>query len=110
MITIKEYTTESGAFPFEEWFNALDAESAKRVSMALIRMEQGLTGNMKSVGDGVSEYKIDHGAGYRVYFAKDGQKLIILLAGGTKKKQQQDIERAKGYWQDYKKRKKLGER
>lgn len=110
MITIKEYETSSGAFPFREWFDDTDAEAAKRIAKALLRMEHGLTGNMKSLGDGVSEYKIDYGAGYRVYFAKDGQKVIILLAGGTKKKQKQDIERAKDYWQDYKKRKKSGER
>jgi putative addiction module killer protein len=50
----------------------------------------------------VSEYKIDPGPGYRIYFAMDGQMLVILLCGGTKKRQQDDIEAAKAFWSDYK--------
>jgi putative addiction module killer protein len=58
----------------------------------------------KSVGDGVLEYRIDFGPGYRVYFGRDGAALVILLTGGTKKRQQKDIEAAHGYWTDYKQR------
>ena len=57
---------------------------------------------------GVSEYKIDFGPGYRVYFGKDGDKLVILLGGGTKKRQQNDIEIAQAQWKMYKRRKKKG--
>lgn len=61
--------------------------------------------NVKPVGNGVSERRIDFGPGYRIYFAKDGDDLIILLGGGTKKRQQSDIKKAKKYWKDYKDRK-----
>lgn len=59
---------------------------------------------MKALGEGVSEYKIDFGPGYRIYFGKDGDRLVILVGGGTKKRQQQDIARAKAVWSDYKRR------
>ncbi len=62
---------------------------------------------MKTVGQGVSEYKIDFGPGYRIYFAKDGETVILLLGGGTKKRQQQDIAMAQKRWNDYKRRKKI---
>jgi putative addiction module killer protein len=58
------------------------------------------------VGSGVHEYRIDFGPGYRIYFGKDGERLVILVAGGTKKRQQQDIVVALARWQDYRKRKK----
>ena len=48
------------------------------------------------------EYKIDFGPGYRVYFGRDGDTIVILLTGGTKKRQQRDIDAAKAYWRDYK--------
>ena len=59
----------------------------------------------KGVGGGVVEYKIDFGPGYRVYFGKDGDRLVILLGGGTKTRQKRDIESALAHWQDYKRRK-----
>lgn len=58
------------------------------------------------MGGGVSEYRIDTGPGYRIYFGRDGDALIILLAGGTKRRQQEDIEAARVRWTDYKARKK----
>ena len=63
---------------------------------------RGNLSNVKSVGEGVLEYRIDFGPGYRVYFGRDGEALVILLTGGTKKRQQRDIEAAIAYWQDYK--------
>ena len=80
--------------------------AAAKVTTALARLEGGNTSNVKSLGSGVHEYKIDFGPGYRVYFAYDGKTLVILLAGGTKKRQQTDIDAAKDRWQDYKQRKK----
>lgn len=59
----------------------------------------------KGVGAGVYEYRIDFGPGYRIYFGKDGDQLVILLAGGTKKRQDADIRTAKEHWRDYKRRK-----
>jgi putative addiction module killer protein len=65
-------------------------------------MEQGNFSNAKGVGEGVLEYKIDFGPGYRVYFGRDGDTIVILLTGGTKKRQQRDIDAARAYWRDYK--------
>jgi len=60
---------------------------------------------VKPEGEGVSALRLDFGAGYRVYFAQDGEQLVILLAGGTKRRQQEDIELARRLWSEYKKRK-----
>ena len=76
-----------------------------KVVRAIARMEQGNLANVKSVGEGVLEYKIDFGPGYRVYFARSGDTLLILLTGGTKKRQQRDINAAIAHWQDYKRSK-----
>ncbi len=61
--------------------------------------------NVNEVGAGVFECRVDFGPGYRIYFGKDGDMLIILLGGGTKKRQQKDIEIAKTLWREYKQRK-----
>ena len=61
--------------------------------------------NVKGVGAGLFEYRIDFGPGYRVYFGKDGEHVVILLGGGTKKRQDRDIASAQERWQDYKERK-----
>jgi len=75
------------------------------VAIALVRMEQGNLSNVKGVGAGVFENRINFGPGYRIYFGKDGAALIILLGGGTKKRQPKDIEEAKMLWREYKRRK-----
>ena len=72
------------------------------LARAIARMEQGNFSNVKSVGDGVLEYKIDFGPGYRIYFGRDGDTIVILLTGGTKKRQQRDIDTAKDYWRTFK--------
>ena len=101
-----EYLSADGSSPFAGWFNRLDPQAAAKVDVALIRIEMGNLSNVKSVGLGVLEYKIDWGPGYRIYFARDGDALIILLAGGTKQRQQRDITEASLRWQDYKSKKK----
>jgi putative component of toxin-antitoxin plasmid stabilization module len=68
-------------------------------------MELGNTSNIKWF-DGIGEYRIDWGAGYRIYLAQEGKQLIVLYGGGTKKSQQRDIERAKALHQEYQDRKK----
>lgn len=68
-------------------------------------MQQGNFSNAKGVGSGLYEYRIDFGPGYRIYFGKDGERLVILLGGGTKRRQQEDIATALARWQDYKQRK-----
>ena len=67
-------------------------------------MGRGILSNVKGVGAGVLEYRIDSGPGYRIYFGRDGEKLIVLLGGGTKRRQQGDIETAKRLWRDYRRR------
>jgi len=74
------------------------------VTTALLRIELGNLSNVKGVGAGVFEYRIDFGPGYRVYFGKDGETVVILLGGGTKKRQDRDIATAKERWKDYKER------
>jgi putative addiction module killer protein len=108
MVEVVQYETEDGRCPFAEWFADLDARAAAKVTTAIARIEAGNPGDVKPVGEGVSERRIDFGPGYRLYFGQDGRRLVILLVGGTKKRQQQDIAEAKAYWSAYKQRKKGG--
>ena len=71
----------------------------------MTRLASGNFSNVKGVGAGLFEYKIDFGPGYRVYFGKDGECVVILVGGGTKKRQQNDIGAALVHWQEYKRRK-----
>jgi putative addiction module killer protein len=103
---MRYYLTAGGERPFGSWFSDFDAAAAAKVTVALVRLEQGNTSNAKGVGEGVLEYRINWGPGYRVYFGRDGERLVILLTGGTKQRQQRDIERAKELWADYKRRRK----
>lgn len=103
---ILEYLDDEGRSPFGDWFDDLDAAAAAKVTAAITRLGGGNTSNVKGVGAGVLECRIDFGPGYRIYFGRDGEKIIILLAGGTKKRRQRDIELAQGRWKDYKARKK----
>jgi putative addiction module killer protein len=91
-----------GSSPFAKWFSTLDAQAAAKVAAALYRLEQGNVSNVKSVGKGVSEYKIDFGPGYRIYFGQEGDELVILLGGGAKKTQDKDIQIAQMLWVEYK--------
>jgi putative addiction module killer protein len=86
-IEVQEYLRPSGSSPYTRWFKNLNPEAAAKVTTAVTRMSQSKLSNVKSVGAGVHEYTIDFGPGYRVYFGRDGQRLIILLGGGTKKRQ-----------------------
>jgi putative addiction module killer protein len=106
MIEVVQYETEDGRCPFAAWFDALETRAALKVRTAISRIEAGNLDDTKSVGGGVVERRIDWGPGYRVYFGRDGERLVILLAGGTKKRQSADIEQASSFWTDYKARKK----
>ena len=105
MIKVREYIDAGGRSPYARWFNRLNAQAAAKVATALVRMEQGKLSTVKGVGSGVFEYRIDFGPGYRIYFGRYGDVLIILSGGGTKKRQQQAIETAKDLWRGYKRRK-----
>ena len=102
------YLDPGGRAPFTRWFDGLNAEAAARVTTALYRLGQGNFSNVEGVGGGVFEYRIDFGPGYRIYFGKDGDALVVLLGGSTKKRQQQAIEVAHGLWKEYKHRKAHG--
>jgi putative addiction module killer protein len=104
MIPLHEFTRDDGRSPFGEWFDQLDNAIALKVNTYLTRMSSGNFGQCKSVGGGLHECRIDQGPGYRVYFGKEVDRLIILLAGGTKKRQQADIENARIYWKIHKER------
>lgn len=106
MFEILEYLDRQGRSPYADWFDGLTAQAAAKVAVAVTRMAQGNLSNVKGVGSGVFEYRLDFGPGYRIYLGKDGERLVILLGGGTKKRQQADINVAIERWQDYKKRKK----
>ena len=105
MIEIREYIDTQGRNPFQRWVARLDPIAGDRVAIAIERMEAGNLSNVKGVGRGVFEYRMDFGPGYRIYFGRDGNTLIILLGGGTKSRQYRDIENAKSSWQDYRRRK-----
>jgi putative addiction module killer protein len=104
---IREYLTAEGRSPFARWFQKLDARAAVKVAVSLNRMEQGNLSNIKSLG-GIFEYKLDYGPGYRIYFGREGDVLILLLGGGTKQSQSQDVLSANRSWADYKQRRKAG--
>lgn len=101
----KEYIDKNGQSSFAKWFNKLNSEAAAKVTTAIYRLEQGNFSRVEGVGEGVYEYKIDFGPGYRIYFGKDGIEIIILLCGGSKKGQSKDIKLAKEKWTEYKHRK-----
>ena len=104
---VVEYLDPTGKSVFAAWFDRLDPQSAAKVTVALQRLRQGNLSNMKAgVGGGVLEYRIDFGPGYRPYFGRDGEQIVVLLAGGTKRRQQQDIEAAQARWAEYRRRKK----
>jgi len=105
MIDVREYLDPKGRSPYATWFNRLNPQAAAKVATALTRLAGGNFSNVKGVGSGMFEYKIDFGPGYRIYFGKDGERLAILLGGGAKKRQQNDIVGALASWQDYKRRK-----
>jgi putative addiction module killer protein len=71
-VSIREYVNVYGRSPFGEWFSALNAPAAAKVTTALLRVETGNFSNVKGVGSGVYEYRIEFGPGYRIYFGKEG--------------------------------------
>jgi putative addiction module killer protein len=80
---------------FANWLHDLRDHRAKaRIQVRIDRLQLDLPGDVKPVGEGVSELRIDYGPGYRIYFIKKGQELIILLAGGDKRTQDRDIKKA----------------
>ena len=89
MLTIRQTTI------YEAWFAGLRDERARaRIDVRIKRLALGNAGDVKPVGEGVSELRIDYGPGYRVYFAQRGSEIVLLLCGGDKRTQDRDIREA----------------
>jgi putative addiction module killer protein len=73
----------AGGSPFTKWLRALNVQAAAKIATALERIADGSLSNVKAVGKGVLECEVDFGPGYRIYFGRDGDRLVILRAGGT---------------------------
>ena len=104
-IEIREFLDDTGRSPFGRWFDTLNAVAAARVTIALTRLGRANFSNVEGVGAGVYELKIDFGPGYRVYFGRDGERIVILLGGSAKKRQGVAIAAAQAAWAEYKRRK-----
>lgn len=102
---VRTYETADGGVPFNAWLEGLrDAKSRAIVRARINRVRLGNFGDCKSLGNGVSELRIDYGSGCRVYFGQEGEEIVILLCGGDKSSQTRDITRAQDYWEDYRRR------
>ena len=105
MIEVFRYQSISGEEPVTDWLHSLrDKQAQAKVRIRLKRLEAGIFGDCESVGEGVMELREHLGAGYRVYFGRHGQSIVILLCGGSKKTQSSDIRKAGEYWADWKRR------
>lgn len=105
MIELREYITEDGRNPFREWLEGLrDREARARIRVRLNRIRLGNFGDVKSVGRGVHELRLSHGPGYRIYFGRREEMVVILLQGGDKASQSRDIELAYQRWAEYRAR------
>ncbi len=99
---VRIYQTEEGKTPYKSWFNGLrNLKTKAKIDVRINRIRLGNFGDCSTVGGGVSELRVDHGPGYRIYFGQWDSEIVILLLGGDKSTQQRDIEKAKDYWQDY---------
>ncbi len=105
MIELRIYQTEDGKQPFVKWHDSLkDMQTKLRIRKRLRQISIGNMGDAKSLGGGLYELRFFFGSGYRVYYAKHGDTVVLLLCGGDKSTQQKDISKAKACWKDYKER------
>ncbi len=100
------YQREDGTRPFDERFALLrNARAAARITTTVLKLERGLRPDVKPVGEGLQEARIDYGPGYRIYFGIDGTSLIVLVLCGDKRTQDADIQLAQALWAEYRRRK-----
>lgn len=105
MVDVRRCQRVDGAVPLTEWLADLrDARVRAKLEIRLRRVSLGLFGGIKPVGEGVMELREDTGPGYRVYIGRQGAALVILLCGGDKRSRDRDIQLAKEYWLDWKRR------
>jgi putative addiction module killer protein len=99
MLQIRNFTLDSGVKPFEDWVRLLDKRSRVKIRAYIDRVALGGSKkNIRSLGDGLNEIKIDYGPGFRVYFGLIGNEVMLLLGGGDKGSQARDIAKAHEYW------------
>ena len=102
MKKVEQLELPNGKGPFSIWFDKLDIRAQAKVALYIDRVAAGGSKkNVKSLGDGIYEIKINFNSGYRVYFGELENMIILLLLGGDKKTQSKDIETAKTYWRDH---------
>jgi len=102
--TVVTYEAKNGHAAFDEWLDSFGSNEVAGIIIARVeRVEAGLFGDCESVGEGVTELKIDFRSGYRVYFGQLGD-IVILLNGGDKDTQEKDIKEAKRLWSEFKSR------
>ena len=106
-IEVSQCVDSNGRNHVKEWLDSFsDIPTRARIEIRISRMERGLFGDNRPVGEGVTELKLDFGPGYRVYFGREGSRVVILLCGGNKSSQQKDIKHAIELWKDYETRRK----
>jgi putative addiction module killer protein len=99
---LEYYQRENGSVPFRDWLHELrDSYGVERIRARLARVRAGNFGNIRILGNGVCELKVDHGPGYRLYYAMSGTTVVLLLVGGDKSTQKRDIDTARQYWRAY---------
>ena len=104
-VRVTQYIGTNGRNRFDDWFRRLEPQTRARIQTRIDRIELGNFGDYRSVGQGVCEFRIHLGPGYRVYFGREGHELVVLLGGGSKHRQTRDVARAQADWQAYKREK-----
>lgn len=104
-VAVHRYRDSAGSEPFTEWLAALaDRQARARILVRIERLAIGNFGDAKLLREGVWELRVDHGPGYRVYFAREGNAVVLLLCGGDKRRQDADIEKAIALWKEHESR------
>jgi putative addiction module killer protein len=105
---VREYLTAEGKNPYRQWLDTLDVTTRARIQARVLRFSTGNLGDHRSVGGGVCEARVMFGPGYRIYFGKDGQQLVLLLLGGDKSTQAANVAQAQASWKAYQEDKRRG--
>jgi len=104
-LEVRIYAGSDGQEPFTEWLRGLrDGVTRSRIRQRIARIRLGNFGDARSVGEGVQELRIHFGPGYRVYFGRGDDAMVILLCGGDKASQDRDVRRSHEYWREYRSR------
>ena len=101
-LNVEIYQTSAGKQPLMVWIRSLKNKQAQALILSRInRLRQGHWGDFKALSEGLYELRVHHGPGYRIYFAQEGNRLILLMSGGDKSTQARDIQKALTYLRDY---------